>query len=143
MPDIAEQIGTVTIAYGTASAEGSDGVRELAVGSPVFVDDVVTTGSDSSAVEIKFADGALFSQGPNSSVLLDHYIFDPEQDAGEMTIKMLTGTFRSVTGEIVDMNPEGFQLETPLATIGIRGTTTGHTVGAGGEEAHEIGRAHV
>lgn len=138
MQDAAKQIGVVTIAHGTATAEGAEGVRELTVNSPIFVDDVVTTGSQGSAVEIKFSDGAVLSQGPNSTVLLDTYVFDPDQDTGEMTVKMLQGTFRSVTGEIVDMNPEGFQLETPLATIGIRGTTTGHTVGADGQEDHVV-----
>ncbi len=138
MADAAGQIGVVTVAYGTATAESADGVRELAANSPVYADDVVNTVGRGSAVEIKFNDGALLSQGPNSSVILDTYVFDPVQSAGEMTIKLVQGTFRSVTGEIVDMNPEGFQLETPLATIGIRGTTTGHTIGTGGVEEHVV-----
>ncbi len=139
MPDAAQQIGVVTIAYGTATAEGADGVRDLVKDSPLYLDDVVSTGPKGSAVEIKFTDGALLSQGPNSTILLDEYVFDPDQSTGEMAIKMLQGTFRSVTGEIVDMNPEGFQLETPLATIGIRGTTTGHTVpGSGQPESHVV-----
>ncbi len=138
MPDTANQIGVVTISHGTATAEGTDGVRPLAMDSPVFAEDVINTGDAGSAVEIKFNDGALLSQGPNSSIILDTYVYDPVQSTGEMTVKLLEGTFRSVTGEIVDMNPEGFQLETPLATIGIRGTTTGHTVGTNGQEAHVV-----
>jgi len=137
MPE-ATQIGVVTIAYGTATAEGPDGVRDLAPESPVFVDEIITTRGGASAVEIKFADGAVLSQGPNSSVVLDAYVFNPAQSAGEMTIKLVQGTFRSVTGEIVDMNPEGFSLETPLATIGIRGTTTGHKIVPGQPESHVV-----
>ncbi|MFH1913627.1 MAG: FecR domain-containing protein [Pseudomonadota bacterium] len=137
MPE-ATQIGVVTIAYGTATAEGPDGVRDLAPESPVFVDEIITTKGGASAVEIKFADGAILSQGPNSSVVLDTYVFNPAQSAGEMTIKLVQGTFRSVTGEIVDMNPEGFSLETPLATIGIRGTTTGHKITPGQPESHVV-----
>ncbi|WP_285907462.1 FecR domain-containing protein [Pseudodesulfovibrio pelocollis] len=137
MPE-ATQIGVVTIAYGTATAEGPDGIRDLAPESPVFVDDIITTKGGASAVEIKFADGAILSQGPNSSVVLDAYVFNPEQSAGEMAIKLVQGTFRSVTGEIVDMNPEGFSLETPLATIGIRGTTTGHKIVPGQPESHVV-----
>ncbi|MUM77246.1 hypothetical protein GKC30_06345 [Pseudodesulfovibrio sp. F-1] len=137
MPE-ATQIGVVTIAYGTATAEGPDGVRDLAPQSPVFVDEIITTKGGASAVEIKFADGAVLSQGPNSSVVLDTYVFNPAQSAGEMTIKLVQGTFRSVTGEIVDMNPEGFSLETPLATIGIRGTTTGHKIVPGQPENHVV-----
>ncbi len=138
MPDVAKQIGIVTITHGATSAEGEDGARELVAGSPVFADDLVKTSGPGSAIEIKFSDGALLSQGPNSSIVLDSYVFNPDQSTGEMTVKLLEGTFRSVTGEIVDLNPEGFSLETPLATIGIRGTTTGHTVAPGGQEAHFV-----
>ncbi|WP_419786351.1 FecR domain-containing protein [Pseudodesulfovibrio sp.] len=138
MPDTVQQIGVVTVSHGTAIAEGADGVRTLAADSPVYADDLVKTTGPGSAVEIKFLDGALLSQGPNSSTVLDTYVFDPDQSTGEMAVKLLQGTFRSVTGEIVDMNPEGFKLETPMATIGIRGTTTGHTVMPGGQEVHAV-----
>ena len=138
MANAEQQIGVVTVSYGTATAEGADGVRELTADSPIFADDVISTGDAGSAVEIKFTDGALLSQGPNSSIILDTYVFDPDQSTGEMTVKLLEGTFRSVTGEIVDLNPGGFSLQTPLATIGIRGTTTGHTIGADGQEVHVV-----
>ncbi|WP_279388672.1 FecR domain-containing protein [Pseudodesulfovibrio tunisiensis] len=135
MPEADTQIGTVTIAHGEARAEGVDGARVLTQGSPIYVDDVISTGAKS-AVEISFQDGALLSQGPNSKVHLDEYVFDPDQQAGEMVVKMVQGTFRSVTGQIVDLNPEGFSLESPLATIGIRGTTTAHEIGP--QEAHVV-----
>jgi len=134
---MAEQIGEITILHGKAVAEGPDGVRELAIGSPIFNDDVISTESKS-AIEIEFSDGALLSQGANSKVHLDDYVFDPDIDAGEITMNLIEGTFRSVTGQIVDMNPEGFHIETPNTTIGIRGTTTGHMIGAGGKETHAV-----
>ncbi len=134
---MAEQIGTITILHGTAQAEGPDGVRILEADSPVYNSETISTGVKA-AVEITFTDGATLSQGPNSQVQLDDYVFDPDSDAGEITIGLLEGTFRSVTGQIVDMNPEGFTIETPTATIGIRGTTTGHAIAKGGMEAHTV-----
>lgn len=134
---MAEQIGEVTILHGSAAAEGPDGIRELTLGSPIFNDDVIVT-EGKSALEIQFSDGALLSQGANSKVHLDDYVFDPDIDAGEITMNLIEGTFRSVTGQIVDINPEGFKIDTPNTTIGIRGTTTGHTIGADGEETHVV-----
>lgn len=134
---MAEQIGEITILHGTATAEGADGVRELTLGSPIYNGEIIATGPKG-AVEIQFSDGALLSQGPSSQVHLDDYVFDPDTDAGEITMDLLEGTFRSVTGQIVDMNPEGFKILTPNTTIGIRGTTTGHIVGSGGEEEHVV-----
>lgn len=78
------------------------------------------------------------SQGANSKVHLDDYIFDPDLDVGEITMTLIEGTFRSVTGQIVDLNPEGFRIETFYTNIGIRGTTTGHIVGTGGQEQHVV-----
>ncbi len=46
---------------------------------------------------------------------------------------MAQGTFRAVTGEIVKSNPESFKMQSPLATIGIRGSETAHTVPPQGE----------
>jgi Ca2+-binding RTX toxin-like protein len=134
---MAELIGEITIVHGTAIAEGPDGSRELTQGSPVYEGETITTQGSGSATEIMFTDGATLSQGPSSSVRLDDYVFDPDQDTGEMTLQLMEGSFRSVTGKIVDMNPEGFTIDTPLATIGIRGTTTGHRVG-GSTEAHLV-----
>ena len=134
---MAEQIGEITILHGSASAEGPEGIRELTLGSPIFNDDIVSTDLKGS-VEIQFTDGALLSQGPGSKVHLDDYVFDPDNDAGEITMSLIQGTFRSVTGQIVDMNPEGFQIETANTTIGIRGTTTGHVIGADGQEQHIV-----
>ncbi|MBI9079589.1 MAG: FecR domain-containing protein [Pseudodesulfovibrio sp.] len=134
---MAELIGEITIVHGTAIAEGPDGSRELTQGSPVYEGETITTQGAGSATEITFTDGATLSQGPSSSVRLDDYVFDPDQDTGEMTLQLMEGSFRSVTGKIVDMNPEGFTIDTPLATIGIRGTTTGHRVG-GQTEAHLV-----
>lgn len=138
MPESNTSIGFVPIAHGSATAQGADGVRELTTDSPVYADDIITTGASGSAVEIRFNDGAILSQGPNSHIAIDEYIYDPVNSTGEMVIKLLEGTIRSVTGEIVDANPEGFSIETPLATIGIRGTTTGHIVGPDGLEQHVV-----
>ena len=134
---MATQIGEVTILYGKAFAQGPDGIRELSPGSSIYNDDVVTT-EGKSALEIQFTDGALLSQGANSRVHLDDYVFDPDSDAGEITMDLLEGTFRSVTGQIVDMNPEGFRIDTPNTTIGIRGTTTGHIIPPTGAEEHVV-----
>lgn len=138
MPESNASIGIVTIAHGFTTAENDDGVRELTLDSPIYADDIITTGADGSAVEIHFNDGAILSQGPNSHIEIDDYVFDPVDSTGKMVIKLMEGTIRSVTGTIVDANPEGFSIETPLATIGIRGTTTGHIVGPDGQEQHVV-----
>lgn len=120
-------IGHITIVHGTATAAAGDTVRPLKVGDSVFEDDLVVTKTDS-AVEIRFADDTVLAQGANSELLLDEYTYDPTSGDGNLAFDMVQGTFRSVTGAIVDTNPENFELGSPLATIGIRGTVTAHTI---------------
>ncbi|WP_147819677.1 FecR domain-containing protein [Salidesulfovibrio onnuriiensis] len=138
MPESAQQIGSISLLHGDARAVGAEGARPLTQGSPVYQGETIET-SQGAALEITFADGMKLSQGANSRVELDTYVYDQENGTGEILFNLVEGTFRSVTGKVVDMNPDGFNLKSPLATIGIRGTTTGHRIpGGGGQEEHLV-----
>ncbi|QJB55489.1 FecR domain-containing protein [Pseudodesulfovibrio sp. zrk46] len=125
-----EPIGHITVCHGAATATGEDGTRELTEGSPLYENDAILTAKGGS-VEIKFIDNALLALGEESEVVLDKYVYS--DDMGDAVIKMVEGTFRTTTGALVDVNPEGFLLETPLSTVGIRGTDIGVNVPGGGE----------
>jgi CshA-type fibril repeat protein/VCBS repeat-containing protein len=125
-------IGRVVALDGKAWAESPSGVRPLSKGSEVFQGEIVLTG-DGSRLEIEFADKTILSQGEDARVELNDYVFDPQGSDSNLLFNMMTGTFRAVTGEIVKQNPERFNLTTPLATIGIRGTTIVATVNEQGE----------
>ena len=58
---------------------------------------------------------------------------------------MTKGVFRTVTGEIAEKNPDHFKLKSPLATIGIRGTTVASEIHEGMEKhgVEKIGAHHV
>lgn len=129
-----ETIGTVSVLHGQAQAEGPSGARALSQGSPVYQGDTVQTGPGS-ALEIRFADKTVLAQGADSTISLDEYAYNPDTGGGALAFKMAQGTFRAVTGQIADKNPEAFQLKSPLATIGIRGTEVGSVIGLGPDGA--------
>lgn len=132
MSDIKSAIGTVIKISGQAFAE-SDGHRHpLAEGSTIREGEIVVT-ADGSKVEIRFTDNTVLSQGENSRIELDEYVYEGDKGAAGLLFNMVQGSFRTVTGKIVEQNPEGFNLSSPLATIGIRGTTTFHQIGPEGE----------
>lgn len=129
-----EPIGFITVCHGSAAAQGAEGSRELTTGSPLYENDVVTTAKGGS-LEIEFIDDARLALGEGSEVILDKYVYS--DDMGDAVIKMVEGTFRTTTGALVDVNPEGFILDTPLSTVGIRGTEIGsHVPGGGQPEQH-------
>lgn len=130
-----DRIGEIVFLKGVASANTGGESREIALGSPVYAGDVLETGTDSN-IEIKFADETVLSQGPGSRFVIDEYVFDDAAEPSAMLFNLAVGTFRMVTGKIAEENPENVNVKSPLATIGIRGTTTIHRVNADGSEKH-------
>ena len=114
-----EQIGSVISMTGSAWAISGNSQRPLTEGAPVYEGEEIITESDSN-VEIRLADDTILGQGEDSAIRLDDYVYT--EDAGSLDFSMIKGVLRVVSGEIVKANPEGFNLTTPMATIGIRGT---------------------
>ncbi|SDL47001.1 FecR family protein [Maridesulfovibrio ferrireducens] len=134
-------IGVVLAANGEVFLQSDSGMRTVQSGAPVYAGEELITGPGSTA-EIRFVDDTLLSQGADSSISLDDYIYDNTDDtASELLFKMSQGTFRMVTGKIAEQNPERFKVGSPLATIGIRGTITVHEIGPDGEK-HGVEEIH-
>ncbi len=133
--------GEVTSAQGQVFAEQNDVARPLAEGDPIFSGDVLVTAANG-RVEVRFEDDTVLSQGENSRLTVDEYTYDPDSSAASnMLFQMTEGAFRMVTGKIAEANPDAVRVESPLAVIGIRGTTTVHEIasavnGQPGSEKH-------
>jgi len=120
--DASSAIGEVVYLRGTVKAQQPDQEkRKLELGSPILAHDQIFTYSRSN-VEIQFEDETLFSQGEDAESAIDDFVFSEDENLPEVMFKLNRGIFRLVTGKIVEQNPEGFKMATPLSTIGIRGT---------------------
>ncbi|WP_432734712.1 FecR domain-containing protein [Maridesulfovibrio sp. FT414] len=136
------EIGIITGLNGEVFAESASGLRVLEPGSPIYQGEDLVTGAGGN-VEVRFIDDTLLSQGENSRIALDDYVYDPENSSSsELMLDIAQGTFRLVTGKIAENNPERFKVGSPLATIGIRGTTTVHEVIPGNGEKHGVEEIH-
>ena len=58
--------------------------------------------------------------GPSATLKLDRTVFNDEHSYRDVAIRMTTGAFRFVTGH---SEKTAYKITTPLATIGVRGTT--------------------
>lgn len=118
----AEPIGHVKVSTGeVAVARGSESLP-LAAGQEVFKDDQLRTGAKSS-VGITFKDDTTLAMGANGLLVLDELAFEPVEDKMNMGLQMVRGTFAVVTGQIAKLAPERMAFNTPVMTIGIRGTS--------------------
>jgi hypothetical protein len=118
----ADSVGRSLSVQGRVTARAPQAAdRILAVKEPVFMQDVVRTAADSKT-QILFADDTVFSQGPNTEVVIDEFVYDPANTKNNaFKAKVERGVFRTVTGKITDLNPQQFEIKTGRATIGIRG----------------------
>lgn len=119
--ECAETIGTVTAVEGSlkATSEGHTG-RTLNQNSEIYLGDLLITNSTSKG-EIEFTDGTILLLIPNSQYSIDAY--NTGLGENKYWAKLKKGGIRLSTGMIAKKNPENFQLNTPNATIGVRGTT--------------------
>lgn len=114
-------IGNVQSAEGSATALRTDGTSvTLSSGDEVFQGDVVQTAGNSSLV-IVFLDETLFTLSADARMVLDELVYAPGGSGNSMVMNLVQGSFVFVTGQVA---PSGdMRIETPTATMGIRGTT--------------------
>lgn len=93
--------------------------RSLQVGTDVFKDDIVRTGNIGAAM-LQFTDKTTLKIFPNSTVKLDNYVYDSEKTVLRIGLSLLSGAMRLASGG--PHAADKYQLRTPQATIGIRGT---------------------
>ena len=118
-----DPIGKVTELTGSAQVTRTNGVEEsLSLGDSVYLGDVLKTGANSS-VGITFIDDTLFSLGADARLMLNDLVFDPAGADNALSLSLVTGAFAFVSGQIAGSDGPGFAIETPVATIGVRGTT--------------------
>ena len=99
----------------------SDGAELVAeAGTEIFEGDVVETKQDA-AVGIEFEDKTTLSLGADARMVLDEFVYNPANNAGNLGVSVLQGAFSFVSGEVAKLSPDAMTVTTPTATIGIRG----------------------
>lgn len=118
----AAQAGRVVLAVGEVSAQrGADRLR-ISAGANVVGGDTIFTAAQSHA-QIRFADDALVALKPDTELRIEQFAFSGRNDGNERAVfRLVRGGFRTVTGQIGQVDRETYRVLTTQATIGIRGT---------------------
>ena len=138
--DVASKpIGNVVAATGSVTIEHVNAVvvqatlpsqaGQTKVGDLVYQGDVVRTGADG-RVSINFADGTSFNLSNNANMALDEFVYDPNGKSNSTLFNLTKGTFTFVAGNIAKTG--NMKIDTPVATMGIRGTTPHVEISDGG-----------
>lgn len=115
-------VGQVGEVSGHATVTHANGTTEtITKGTPIFEGDVVETDAKG-AVNIKFADESSFAVSNNAKMAIDEFVFDTASNSGENKFSMLRGLFVYTSGLVGREDPDDVQINTPVGSIGIRGT---------------------
>lgn len=90
--------------------------------------DTVTT-KKGTTLNINFKDNTNVKITENSKLVIDDFVFDPNNsDAGKLGMRVSMGTVRYASGQIAKVNPQRINIQTPSASIAVRGTDFHMTV---------------
>ena len=116
-----DPIGQVEKVVGNATVMRNGTAVALNVGDKVYKSDVVQTGADGQ-VGIAFPDGTALNLTPNTRMAFNEFSFDPNATSGNgALISLVEGSFSFVAGKVAHTGD--MKIDTPVATMGIRGTT--------------------
>ncbi|MDQ8726344.1 cadherin-like domain-containing protein, partial [Bradyrhizobium sp. LHD-71] len=112
-------IGRVSKLTGFATAVRNGVSVQLNLGDNVQKGDVVQTGAGSS-LGLVFIDGTVFGLAANARMVLTEMIYDRAGSSNSSLLSLVQGTITFVAGETAKRGD--MRVETPAATMGIRGT---------------------
>jgi hypothetical protein len=124
-------IGKVVTASGSVAIEHANavvvqanlpasGAGQTNIGDLVYKGDVVQTGADGK-VGITFTDGTAFNLSSNARMVLNEFVYDPNSKSNSTLFSLSKGTFTFIAGKVAKTG--NMKIDTPVATMGIRGTT--------------------
>jgi hypothetical protein len=96
--------------------------RLLQKKSILYLHDALITDATSQA-EIGFTDQTLMTLKENTRFNIDKYQYDAKsKSTGQSVMSLVEGGFRTITGAVAKNTPDNYAINTPVATIGVRGT---------------------
>ncbi len=136
---MAQQVGTATAVNPSSEGTAPGGTTTtLTVGSRVLHKERIHT-SPTGSVQLLFLDKSTLNIAPNTSLVIDEFVYDPASNSGHMLTKLTEGTLQYIGGQLSHQG--AVTITTPAATIGIRGGTldASHSSSTGTQVINQYG----
>lgn len=99
-----------------------DGKRMSAIpGTGLVLGDTISTGA-TGTLGVLLRDDTVLSLGPSTETRIEQFAFEPAEQKLGMVLRVTRGLFAYISGRISKLAPGSVRIETPVATLGIRGT---------------------
>ena len=132
-----EKVGINAAVKGNVTIQsGEQAALQAIVKDPVLLGDAINSTQDSS-LQVLLEDQTVFTVGPNCELVIDKFVYDPDKQDNTMSASVAKGMFRFMSGNISKSGPDSVSIDTPVASMGVRGTMVEGLVGT---EAIELAR---
>jgi len=130
-PAVAQTVGVNAAVVNDVrmKTEANPAVHRAAVKERVALGNDIATGP-ASRLQVLLLDRTNFTVGANARLKVDRFVYDPSRSASSVGLSVTRGAFRFMSGKPLHANPGQSQINTPVASIGIRGTIVELAVGA-------------
>jgi len=127
-------VGKVTEQTGPTEIVRNKNSIPSKIGSGVEMNDTIVTAK--AKAKLTFEDNTTVNITEQSKLVVDDFVYDPNKGSGKLAMKVVMGTARYASGQIAKTNPQNVAVNTPTATIAVRGTDFSMTV-------DELGRSLI
>ena len=121
---------------GTISNTMAQTLKTIIVGAPIDSEMLIETGQ-SGRTQVLFVDGSSMNIGPASRIIIDRFVFNPDQLKGELSANIKEGSLRFIGG-VLSKTANQVWFNAGDATIGIRGGIAKIGRDAGGQVRAEL-----
>ncbi|MDY0269005.1 FecR family protein [Trichloromonas sp.] len=116
-----ERIGSIKNVEGQVFVLRGGETLAAEAGTLLYRGDQLKTG-ESGRVGVIFRDDTRLSLGGNSDLAVEQFEFAPGEGRLALVLRLARGMAAFVSGQISKLAPESVRLETPVGTVGVRGT---------------------
>jgi opacity protein-like surface antigen len=113
-----QTIGNATTVQSNVRGSIGGNERVVVTGDDVFAKESIIT-EEASSTNLTFRDATTIFIGPLARVVLDRFVYNPDGSARRSVLAAAKGALRWTSGQ---SDPKAYQVRTPLAAIGVRGT---------------------
>jgi hypothetical protein len=119
MPVSARVGVTAAVLPQTDALRPGNPLEPLVLGADIDFNEHIVTAQDGRA-QILFLDHSTLNVGPNADVVIDKFVYSPQDESGSLAISATKGVLRYIGGAL-SKHEDAVKIETPTAIIGIRG----------------------
>ena len=111
-------VGNIGLAIGNITNQKGE---VLKAGDKIYFGDIIKA-EDQSKSQILLLDQTVITIGEKTTVTLDEFVYDPNNQEGKITANIIEGSVKILSGKISEKNTDNLIVKTPAGSIGTRGT---------------------